>query len=66
MPANSVSRFVQPLLMRRPRTRISGALASNTGRPSTITSGRACEACMNAGISPAGCWPSASMVSACV
>ncbi len=66
MPANSVSSWVQPLDTRLPRTRSSGALASNTGRPSTMVSGRAIDACMKAGIRSAGCWPSESIVSACV
>ncbi len=51
---------------RRPRTRSSGADASNTGRPSTIAPGRAAEAAMNVGIRSAGCWPSESIVSAWV
>ena len=41
MPAPSVSRLVHQFETRRPRTRSSGARASNTGRPSTIASGRA-------------------------
>jgi hypothetical protein len=52
--------------MRRPRTRSSGAEASKTGRPRIIASGRSDDAAMNAPMRSAGCWPSESIVSACV
>ena len=44
----------------------AGALASNTGFPRIRLAGSAMDRSMKVRIIPAGCWPSASMVRACV
>ena len=66
MPAHSVVTWVHQLEMRRPRRRMSGTLASNTGSPRIIAPGAASDACMKVAMHSGGCWPSASMVSAWV
>ena len=63
MPAHSVSRLAQQLEMRRPRTRSSGALRVEDRPAEDHRVGPRRRAAMKSGISSAGCWPSASIVS---